>query len=128
MLPVKIETYLMDIRKTDPVFVLDHELTELYDMPDLSPHSFDDLSLRLRQDADLALVFERAKTAFGPNPLDECDKQCRRYLHCNTWYSVHSDVRACLGLREEGSFFDDPYLKMATLTAGTWRQDRSFKQ
>lgn len=41
MLPVKIETYIMDIEKEDPEFVLNHELTELYGMKDLSPHSFD---------------------------------------------------------------------------------------
>ena len=90
-------------------------------MPDLSPSSFDDLSRRLRYDADTALVFERAKNAFGPKSLDECDKKCRRALHCSTSYSVNSDVRGCMGLREEGSFFDDPLLKMASMTSGTWR-------
>ena len=73
---------MMDITKPEPSFELDHEMTELYAMPDLSPSSFDDLSRRLRYDADTALVFERAKNAFGPKSLDECDKKCRRALHC----------------------------------------------
>jgi len=47
MLPVKIETYAMDITQQDPVFELDHEMTELYKMPDLSPSSFDYLSASL---------------------------------------------------------------------------------
>ena len=41
MLPVKIETYSMDINVEDPVFELDHEMTSLYGMQDLSPASFD---------------------------------------------------------------------------------------
>lgn len=47
MLPLKIETYTLDINAEDPEFVLDHEMTELYDLPDLSPNSFDELSVRL---------------------------------------------------------------------------------
>ena len=41
LLPLKIETYSMDIANEHYEFELDHELTELYDMPDLSPKSFD---------------------------------------------------------------------------------------
>lgn len=67
MLPIKIETYSMDITVDDPEFILDHELTELYKLPDLSPKSFDEFSIRLSEDAELAFVFERAKNAFGPN-------------------------------------------------------------
>jgi len=48
-LPVKIETYTFDIKKAnendeDAKFVKDHELTETYGMPDLSPRSFLDLT------------------------------------------------------------------------------------
>ena len=99
MLPVKIETYSMDINVEDPVFELDHEMTSLYGMPDLSPTSFDQLSKDLANDEDLAYVFERAKTAFGPNPLLDgyCDDFCREELFCHTSYGVHSDIRTCLG-------------------------------
>ena len=121
MLPVKIETYAMNITEADPEFILDHELTELYQLPNLSPKSFDKLSTRLSHDEELAFVFERAKNAFGPNELKNCDKRCRKHLYCDTMYSVHNDVRACLGLREDGSFFDNPLLKIASLTSGTWR-------
>ena len=71
------------------------------------------------------MVFERAKNAFGPSKLTECNAQCRKNIECQTGYGVHSDVRACLGLNEDGSFFDDPILKLATLSTGTWRKGSS---
>lgn len=78
MLPVKIETYSLQIdaeREEDIKFVLDHEMSELYNLPDLSPKSFDDLSMRLGTERKLAYVFERAKSAFGPQPNlgNDCD-------------------------------------------------------
>ena len=78
MLPVKIETYSLQIdaeREEDIKFVLDHEMSELYNLPDLSPKSFDDLSMRLGTEKKLAYVFERAKSAFGPQPNlgNDCD-------------------------------------------------------
>ena len=124
MLPVKIETYTLDIEDESPEFVLDHEFGDLYDMPDLSPKSFDDLTERLCEDQRLAYVFERAKNAFGPNLSlgSECDEKCRDQLYCETSFAVHTDVRACLGKKEEGSLFDDPLLKIASMTFGTWKQ------
>ena len=41
MLPIKIETWAIDITQDDPVFELHHELTEHYEINDLSPSSFD---------------------------------------------------------------------------------------
>ena len=129
MLPVKIETYSLQIdaeREEDIKFVLDHEMSELYNLPDLSPKSFDDLSMRLGTERKLAYVFERAKSAFGPAPDlgNDCDDLCRLQLFCSTSFSVHSDVRACLGQRVDGSFFDDPLFKLANMTSGTWKQGR----
>ena len=102
MLPVKIETYSLRIdaeNEDDIKFELDHEMGELYNLPDLSPKSFDDFSMRLGTEKKLAYVFERAKSAFGPNHKlgSECDMECRLQLFCSTSFSVHSDVRACLG-------------------------------
>lgn len=37
MLPVKIETYRFDPYAAEPEFLFDHELTEYYSLPDLSP-------------------------------------------------------------------------------------------
>ena len=74
-------------------------MAQLYNLPDLSPESFDNLSVRLGSEKKLSYVFERAKNAFGPNPKlnGECDKECRARLFCSTSFSVYSDVRACLG-------------------------------
>ena len=124
MLPVKIETYIMDIYAEDPTFKLSHELTEFYNMRDLSPLSFDKLSVKLYEDEGTAYAFERAKNAFGTNIYlgDECDLECREWLYCQTSFAIYSDVRACLGMKEEGTFFDDPLLTMANLTSGTWKE------
>jgi hypothetical protein len=37
MLPIRIETYTLDVELENPDFVLDHELTEFFEMEDLSP-------------------------------------------------------------------------------------------
>ena len=62
MLPIKIETYRMDVEAAEPEFVLDHELTSYYNMKDLSPQSFDDLSERFLDDADLSLKYMKTKS------------------------------------------------------------------
>lgn len=128
MLPVEIETWIMNIGvEGEPEFVKHHEMRQLYMLPDLSPSSFDTLSEDFLTDLTRSLVFERAKNAFGPNPSlgDTCDFQCREALFCETRYSVHNDVRACLGKKENGSFFDDPLLKLASMTSGQWMQGNS---
>ena len=124
MLPVRIETWLLDITQDDPEFFMHHEMGELYRMEDLSPGSFDKLTEQLYLDDNSAYIFERARNAFGPNPnLDsQCNDECREELFCQTRFSVHSDVRACLGKKEDGSFFDNPLLKMASMTSGVWLQ------
>lgn len=50
MLPVKINTYSMNIRDANPEWKYDHELTEFYNMTDLSPASYDLLSTRFLTD------------------------------------------------------------------------------
>ena len=56
---MKVETYRLDPEAESPEFVLDHELTEFYGMPDLSPASFDELAQRMLVDEDLALKYIR---------------------------------------------------------------------
>lgn len=56
-LPVEIETYVMYINEDEPEFKFSHELTELYKIPDLSPNSFDELSLRLATEESLSYIF-----------------------------------------------------------------------
>lgn len=57
MLPVKVHTYVYNISEEVPTWKWDHELTEYYNMKDLSPASFDDLSDRILADEQLAIKF-----------------------------------------------------------------------
>lgn len=57
LLPLRVETYRMDVEAENPEFVLDHEMTEFYEMSDLSPSSFDDLSSRIQQDEATAMKY-----------------------------------------------------------------------
>jgi hypothetical protein len=57
MLPIKVETWAIDITQDDPVFEFHHELTEYYGMDDLSPASFDALSERFLNDEALAVKY-----------------------------------------------------------------------
>jgi len=41
MLPVKVHTYVFDLHDPNPEWKWHHEYTEYYNMPDLSPSSFD---------------------------------------------------------------------------------------
>lgn len=57
MLPVAIETYLLNITQENPEFELDHELTQYYGMSDLSPESYDKLSDQFLNDEELAIKY-----------------------------------------------------------------------
>ena len=50
MLPIRVETYRMDVEADEPEFVFDHDVAEKYGMKDYSPASFDDLSNRMLVD------------------------------------------------------------------------------
>ena len=57
MLPVKIHTYVFDLKEENPKWKWNHELTEYYNLPDLSPQSFDDLATRMLNDEQLAIKY-----------------------------------------------------------------------
>jgi len=57
MVPVKVETWAFDPTQENPVFEFHHEMTEYYNMPDLSPSSFDALADRMLEDETLALKY-----------------------------------------------------------------------
>jgi len=88
MLPVAVETYVMDLTDLDqdevPSFVLDHELSEFFGMPDLSPSSFDDLSNRLLTTEDIAHEYQLTKSNHGLNLTrgNTCDQECRATVYC----------------------------------------------
>lgn len=74
MLPIKIETYAIDITQDNPDFELHHELSEYYNMEDLSPASFDLLSEKFRTDEALAVKYLQTMNQMSPiNVPDFCD-------------------------------------------------------
>lgn len=62
MLPVKSHTYVLDIVKSakDPnlAWKWDHEVTQLYNLEDLSPSSFIGMAERIRDDESYAMVYQ----------------------------------------------------------------------
>lgn len=83
MVPLKIETYKMEVDAADPEFYLDHEMTEYYNLPDLSPQSFDELSERFKDDEELALKYLNTKGQNSPKLVhSSCDESCRLSVYC----------------------------------------------
>uniref|UniRef100_A0A7S3NZK7 Sphingomyelin phosphodiesterase C-terminal domain-containing protein n=1 Tax=Euplotes crassus TaxID=5936 RepID=A0A7S3NZK7_EUPCR len=106
-LPLKMKTYTFDIveaNKNDAhaFFKEDHEMTKEYEMKDLSPQSFLDLSKRFMDEEDLTLIYSRNMFAGGPGSLvgKGCNAHCRRLFSCRTSNSVFSDSRKCMHWRD----------------------------
>ena len=57
MLPLKISSYIFNVSDEEPEWEFHHELTSYYDMEDLSPSSFDNLSSRMLQNESLAIQY-----------------------------------------------------------------------
>jgi len=57
MLPIKVETYLLNITQENPDFELDHEMTQYYNMTDLSPQSYEKLSQEFLDNEELAVKY-----------------------------------------------------------------------
>ena len=102
-LPLRIETHVLNITEAnknddDAIFKFDHELTEVYDLHDLSPSSFLDLANRFEDDLELVKVYKRNMFQGGPGfkPDWECDDSCKKLLSCRTSNSVFSEARDCL--------------------------------
>ena len=57
MLPIKIHTYSLNIQDANPEWKWDHELSDYFNMTDLSPASYDMLSTRFLTDEQLALRY-----------------------------------------------------------------------
>lgn len=83
MLPVKVHTYVYNLQDEVPAWKWDHELTEYYNMKDLSPSSFDDLSNRILVDEELAIKYMiTTDSKGGKNYIDECNHDCRKEIYC----------------------------------------------
>ena len=95
MLPVKVHTYVMNIREeVDPKWKYDHEVTELYNMTDLSPESFAKLSHDIKDNEQLAILYQKTMSSHGnQTDYDTCDEACRLNLYCSTMNTVYFESK-----------------------------------
>lgn len=88
-------------------------------MPDLSPQSFDDLSMRLLNDETMALRYINTKKQHGTHIATSCDETCRKELYCDTKTSTYTDSRVCQGF-EAKDFTTDPGYALVTEAMEPW--------
>lgn len=125
MLPVQIETYRFDPNAENPEFLFDHELTSYYDMPDLSPASFDALSTRFLDEEALALKYLKTKSQQGPKGYTSCDEKCRLSVYCDVTTSTYQDSRVCQGF-ESIDFRNDPMNAIFMALEEPWYNYKRF--
>jgi len=126
MLPLKVETWRLDIYAEEPEFVLDHELTTHYEMEDLSPQSFDKLSNQMLEDPALAFKYQVTKTQKGAASfIFECDKECQIEIFCDTQTSTYLDSRECRGLKRIDAA-EDPAYALTTAIMQPWYTYEEF--
>lgn len=120
MLPYKITTYMVDLRSKNPHWKERHEYTKHYDMSDLSPQSFDDLSDRIREDEKTANKYLRSFSIDGPL-VDgiRCKEGCRKHLYCFSRSSHLHSARECMGQKlnlteEVMQFLAGPWIEDST--------------
>jgi len=65
MLPIRVETWRIDVYAEEPEFVMDHELSQDYGMKDLSPASFDELAERMQESESLSLKYIHTQSQQG---------------------------------------------------------------
>ena len=92
MVAVKVHTYIFNLTQENPEWHWDHEFSELYEMKDLSPSSFDELSSTFLQDEAACIKFLNTKTqnVFLHN---SCDESCRKDLYCQTRNGIYFDYK-----------------------------------
>jgi hypothetical protein len=102
MLPIKLESWAIDIEQENPEFYLHHEFTEYYGMKDLSPESFDWLSMQFLENEQMAVKYRQTMNMMSPyNVPNTCDEKCRLEVYCQTQHSVYWDQKACEGMVEK---------------------------
>lgn len=126
-LPLKIETFSIDIGEANKddakaQFTRHHELTEEYEMKDLSPNSFLNLADRFKSDSETCMKYKANMFAGGPGFLpgvNSCSDSARSILSCHTANSVFSDARACMNWAD---FLDIEVLEsiLFDLIIGRW--------
>ncbi|CDW86227.1 ser thr protein phosphatase family protein [Stylonychia lemnae] len=61
LIPIRAHTYFLNINEDQPQWLKHHEMTQLYEMDDLSPKSFDILSEKIKEEEYMALKYQSTK-------------------------------------------------------------------
>lgn len=73
MLPLKVETWTLDPNAEYPSFELNHELTDYYNITNLSPANIAGIADSMLNDSELAMKYLNTKYQNGLGLLTECD-------------------------------------------------------
>lgn len=101
MLPVFFETWAFDLdhanKFDEPVWRLKYNYTEEYDLPDLSPQSFYDLSERIYYNETVAKQYRSHRFIDGPGAPhgEDCKYSCRMELFCQTMSNDYDEWQFC---------------------------------
>jgi len=120
MLPIKVETWTLNVYAQEPEFVLDHELSHFYEMKDLSPASFDALAERMHESEDLSLKYIHTQSQQGNLSQETCDSDCRTEVYCDTQSSTYHDARICRGFKPLDVLVTDPGYAIAYSVMQPW--------
>ena len=124
LLPIKAHTYHLDISGTPDQNSLgwkySHEVTQRYNMTDLSPSSFVDLANRIKDNEELALLYQNTQSNGGNQTVfPTCDEFCRLNLHCSMINTVYFESKDCMGL-PRFDIRNDPISSLMELLSGPW--------
>ncbi|CDW76799.1 saposin b domain-containing protein [Stylonychia lemnae] len=104
--PLKVHTYSMDISAANPQWAYDHELKQHYSLTNLSPSSFDDLSVRILNTESLGLKYTQTQSSQALAQLiTSCDIICRFLIYCQIRQNTFYDYLSCLGINKSQVIF-----------------------
>lgn len=100
--PVKSHKYYFNLTKAnlgDPSWEYAFEMTEEYNLKDMSPQSFTDFSKRFLTEEGLATKWEKNKRSNSEAVKDAtCDtEECKRQCYCDHYTLVYFEDRDCRG-------------------------------
>ena len=81
----------------DPAWGRKFDYLSEYNLKDLSPGSLDDLADRMKEDEELAVLYEANTDKSYGKPSGSCNEGCRNYLWCRVRTSLNWGLDDCLG-------------------------------
>lgn len=89
-------------------------------MTDLSPSSFVALAERIRDNEDVALLYQRTQSNGGLQTYyDGCDVACRLNLYCSMINTVYFESKDCMAL-PRFDIRNDPIATLMELLSDPW--------